>query len=196
MGDNHSPPQSFKKARPGTLAQTVEIGLDAVIAGELNFTLRDLGTEKSNSTPRGSRLRGLIGEKAISRAGLWIKTVEAFSKQLAGVEPSFRGLVKSVTRTPKDRKEFAETEQTASGMAMERVINKTRTTTVWRRERALGMLAEKVKRKRETKQWGVGVPVGGVSKERMERERENCQAQEMPITIQAPQVSCAKLTVP
>ena len=44
-------------------------------------------------------------------------------------------------------------------------------------------------------EWGVGVPVGGVSKEWMERERESGQAKEMPITIQTPQASCAKFTI-
>ena len=156
--------------------------------------LRGLGTEKSNSTPRDLGLRDLIAEKAISWAGLWIRAVEVFSQQLAGMEPSFRGLVKSVTRTPKGRKEFAETEKTANGMTTERVINKTHTAAGWRRKRAPGTLVERVKRKRVAKQWGVGVPVGGVSKEWMERERENDQVKEMPITIQTPQTSCARFT--
>ena len=82
------------------------------------------------------------------------------------MEPSFRGLVKSVTRTPKGRKEFAETEKTANGMTMERVINKTRTTKGWKRKTP-GTLVERVKRKRVAKQWVVGVPVGEVSKEWM-----------------------------
>ena len=110
------------------------------------------------------------------------------------MEPSLRGLVKSVTRTPKGRKEFAETEKTADGMTMERVISKTRLITGWRRKRAPGTLKERVKRKRVAKQWVVGAPVGGVSKEWMERERENGQAKEMPITIQTPQTSYARFT--
>ena len=79
-------------------------------------------------------------------------------------------------------------------MAMERVINSTRTITGWRRKRAPGTLVERVKRKRVAKQWGVGVPVGGVSKEWMERERENGQVKEMLITIQTPQTSCTRFT--
>ena len=109
VGGSYSSLQSFKKARPGTLAQTVDIGLDTAITGEHYFMLRGLGTEKSNSTPRGLGLRDLIAEKAIPWAGLWIRAVEVFSQQLAGMEPSFRGLVKSVTLTPKGRKEFAGT---------------------------------------------------------------------------------------
>ena len=87
------------------------------------------------------------------------------------MEPSLRGLVKSVTRTPKGRKEFAGTEKTANRMTMERAINKTRTIIITgrRRKRAPGTLVERVKRKRVVKQWGVGVPVGGVSKEWMEK---------------------------
>ena len=60
VGGNYSPLQSFKKARPGTLAQTVEIGLDAVIAGVHYFMLRGLrpGDQEEQfdaSRPRAAR---------------------------------------------------------------------------------------------------------------------------------------------